>query len=244
MSTKDVPTTKGQAALAMREISTSVSASVKVISAPSVHLNISSQTMSTTQAFRNGRIFTAAAGSDELVDLLVISDGLVEYAGPSSSYTALTKRSEEEVDELLAKSRDLEQAVVLPGFIDSHTHLEMMGDFIGRLNLLHCEDLADLKRALVDYRNANPGLKRLLGRSWMWEIFARGDQPTRQVIDDVISDIPVYLDANDLHSCWLNSKALEELGIDETVTNPKGGEFARDREGHLTGFLSETAVTE
>lgn len=191
--------------------------------------------MSTTQAFKNGRIFTAA-GDNELAELLVVQDGLVQYVGAESGY--------EGTRDLLEAAHDLGGSVVLPGFIDSHTHLEMMGHFLGRANLIDCNTLDELRETMVTYQKANPDAKRLLGRSWLFDIFGKDGEPTRHMLDDLFPDVPVYLDANDLHSCWLNGAALKEIGVDDSIKNPQGGEFARDKDGHLTGFLLETALTE
>lgn len=193
--------------------------------------------MSGTQAFKNGRIFTAT-GQDELVDFLVIRDGLVDYVGEQGAYAG------EDIESLVSEAQDLNGQVLLPGFIDSHTHLEMMGHFLGRVNLIGCNTLAEVQAALLAYHKANPDVKRILGRSWLFDIFGANGEPARHMLDGLFPDVPVYLDANDLHSCWLNGAALKEIDVDDSVKNPQGGEFARDKEGHLTGFLLETALTE
>jgi predicted amidohydrolase YtcJ len=191
--------------------------------------------MSTVKAFKNGRIFTAT-GDEELAELMVVEGGLVKYIGTESEY--------EGEKDILASAHDLGGSVVLPGFIDSHTHLEMMGHFLGRVNLINCNTLEELRNTMVAFQKANPEAKRLLGRSWLFDIFGKDGEPTRHMLDDLFPDVPVYLDANDLHSCWLNGAALKEIGVDDSIKNPQGGEFARDKEGHLTGFLLETALTE
>jgi len=65
--------------------------------------------------------------------------------------------------------------------------------------------------------------------------------PTRQMLDEIVSDRPVYLDASDLHSVWTNSAGLAELGIDDDTPNPIGGEIVRDEQRHATGLLMENA---
>ncbi len=191
------------------------------------------------KAFRNGRIFTAT-GSPDLVDFLVIRDGIVKYIGSEQGYATSSMFSRD----VLAGARDLDRAVVLPGIIDAHSHLEMMGDDLARLNLRKCTSVVEIQSALTRYRAAHPDALRILGTSWLFDVFDGANQPTREIIDAVISDVPVYLDANDKHSCWLNSAALEELGVDKFTVDPRGGKFVRDKEGDLTGFVLETAYTE
>ena len=71
------------------------------------------------------------------------------------------------------------------------------------------------------------------------------NKPTKEMLDAVVSDRPVYLEAFDFHSCWVNSAALEELGIDDGTPDPAGGTIARDPEtGEATGHLLESASFE
>ncbi|MFT4220015.1 MAG: amidohydrolase [Microbacterium sp.] len=132
---------------------------------------------------------------------------------------------------------------VLPGIVDSHTHLAMFGEALGKVQLRDCASLPEIQERLREARAADPDAKRLLGVSWLFD--AVGDEhPTREMIDAAVSDIPVYLDANDLHSCWVNSAALDELGITADTPDPIGGEIARDADGNATGMLYETASTQ
>lgn len=81
----------------------------------------------------------------------------------------------------------------------------------------------------------------MLGIGWLFEDIPEG-QPTKEMLDVVVPDRPVYLDAFDLHSCWVNSKALEELGITDETPDPVGGKIVRDANGKATGHLLETAT--
>ena len=69
------------------------------------------------------------------------------------------------------------------------------------------------------------------GTSWMFDIFAEGERPTAAVIDAVISDVPVILDANDLHSVWVDPAALAAMGITRDTPDLVGGEIVRDENG-------------
>ena len=62
------------------------------------------------------------------------------------------------------------------------------------------------------------------------------------MLDAVVPNRPVLLDANDYHSTWVNSVALEALGITDETPDPAGGRIARDADGRATGFLEETAA--
>ena len=61
------------------------------------------------------------------------------------------------------------------------------------------------------------------------------------MLDAVVADRPVYLDASDLHSVWCNSAALAELGIVDGTPDPLGGTIVRTADGTATGLLLENA---
>ena len=181
--------------------------------------------------YRNGKIFTAAEGG--WAESLVVKDQQLIFSGES------------EFAEILAPDAevvDLQGAVVLPGFVDAHTHLIMMGFSLQKLDLLDATSIADIQTSIRTFSESNPDAPRLLGRSWLFSALG-GQHPTREMIDAVVPDRPVYLDANDLHSVWVNSAALRELGIDADTPDPIGGRIDRDpSNGEATGVLYETAV--
>jgi predicted amidohydrolase YtcJ len=61
------------------------------------------------------------------------------------------------------------------------------------------------------------------------------------MLDEIVDDRPVYLDASDLHSVWCNTKAIEELCITDDTPDPIGGTIVRDEHGVATGHLQENA---
>ncbi|MGC5654221.1 amidohydrolase [Kocuria nitroreducens] len=131
---------------------------------------------------------------------------------------------------------------VLPGIIDAHTHLLMTGQSLQKVALRDAADLAEIQRRLRRAAEENPHAPRILGTGWLHSALG-GAAPTRQLLDDAVPDRPVYLDANDLHSVWVNSAALAELGIEDTTPDPIGGRIGRDPvTGAADGMLLETAA--
>lgn len=55
-------------------------------------------------------------------------------------------------------------------------------------------------------------------------------------------DRPVFLINTEVHGAWVNSKALEVCGIDDSTPDPESGEIVRDENGEATGYLNETAM--
>ncbi|MFT4213162.1 MAG: amidohydrolase [Microbacterium sp.] len=190
------------------------------------------------QLYTGATVFTA--DRDRLAaDAFAVADGLFVAVGTDAEVRAeLERRGVRDIDEI-----SLDGAFVLPGIIDAHAHLAMFGEALGKVALRDCTSLEEIQERLRAARAAAPDAKRILGAGWLFDVV--GDaHPTAAMIDEAVGDVPVYLDANDLHSAWVNTAALAEMGIDAAAPDPIGGEIARDDQGRATGMLYETACTQ
>lgn len=97
-----------------------------------------------------------------------------------------------------------------------------------------------IQDALRAERARYPNAPYILGKQMLYDTLDA--KPHRAILDAVIPDIPVIIDSADLHSAWLNTKALEAMGITSSTPDPPGGVFEKDEQGELTGFFLETAV--
>jgi len=140
-----------------------------------------------------------------------------------------------------AEVADLNATLVIPGFIDGHFHTLMTGEAQLRADLVHAKDLPTIQRLVKAHADAHPDAKWVLGKSWLFDAVP-DRRPTAAMLDAVVADRPVMLDANDYHSSWVNSAALRELGVTATTPDPAGGRIDRDAGGNATGFLEETAA--
>lgn len=185
-----------------------------------------------TTRYLNGRVFTADADpSKAWAEAFIVDGETISYVGsdadaPPADVTV-----------------DLGGRVALPGFTDAHTHLLHTGAALGQAPLTAARSLEDIQEALRIARSANPDAPVLRGRGWLFDSVPAG-APTAAMIDAVVADVPVYLDANDYHSCWVNTAALAELGITRETPDPLGGRIVRDTSGEPTGLLLETAATQ
>lgn len=192
----------------------------------------------TAQLFTDAVVFTAERG-EPCVGAFAVRDGRFAAVGSYDDVRAeLDRQGVDDVEEIGLGGR-----FVLPGIVDSHAHLAMFGEALGKVQLRDCASLAEIQDRLRAAREADPDAKHILGASWLFD--AVGDEhPTKEMIDEVVPDVPVYLDANDLHSGWLNSAALEAVGITDSSPDPIGGKIARNPDGSATGMLYETAYTQ
>jgi predicted amidohydrolase YtcJ len=185
-----------------------------------------------TTLYAGGRIVTG--DPDEPPPAALVVDGeRISFVGDLTGARAVAGATADVVD--------LSGGALLPGFVDAHTHLLMSGEAQLRAYLTDAPDLAAIRKRLTDWRGRNPDAPRVLGRGWLFSAVP-GGRPTREMLDDDFPDVPVYLDANDYHSCWVNTAALAELGVTRDTPDPVGGRIVRDPEGEAIGHLEETAV--
>ncbi|MGB4778865.1 amidohydrolase [Microbacterium sp.] len=185
----------------------------------------------TSTIYSGGRIFTA--GTDTWAEALVVDGDTIVFAGDATAAAAIAGAD--------ADSVDLGGRLLVPGFTDAHTHLIAMGEALSKVGLTDARNLATIQQRLRQARATQPKPTRLLGRGWLFDSVPDGT-PTAAMLDEAVPDVPVYLDANDYHSCWVNSAALVELGITRDTPDPHGGSIGRDADGEPNGMLYETAA--
>ena len=140
---------------------------------------------------------------------------------------------------------DYGSQMILPSFIDAHTHI-----FSGAVNYSDyvCDDLTECTseeacaEKIARFASEHPDYKRIRGFGWFIGSWENGAAlPTKASLDRWIPDRPVYLYCSDCHSIWLNTKALEEAGIDK-AKEPEDGQIVCLPDGSLSGLLLEPAA--
>ncbi len=131
--------------------------------------------------------------------------------------------------------------LVMPGIHDNHVHLIQAGLLSKYADLSGAGSEEAAVALAKEYADANPDDKWIIGIGW--SKFAFKGLPSKKSIDAVISDRPVMLMDDELHSAWVNSAALEVAGITDKTPDPDYGEIQRDEKGEATGFLYETALS-
>ncbi|KAL1856934.1 hypothetical protein VTK73DRAFT_8202 [Phialemonium thermophilum] len=194
--------------------------------------------------FTNGRIFQSGVkpginpSRDQeptFADSLIVQDSLISFVGSKDAPAvadALAPGNDTTVIDLAGKT-------LLPSFIDGHMHLMLLGQSLQKLDLGHCKSLADIRALVREYAAANPSLPRILCRGWM-HIMTPDGVSVRDLDDLDSKNRPILIDTKDLHSCWVNTAAIDEMGARNWPDVP-GGTIERDAEGNLTGVFSEAA---
>ena len=136
---------------------------------------------------------------------------------------------------------DLQGKMLLPGFHDSHVHLVGGGIELGECNLNGKSELDDILATIRRYAEQHPQQAWIRGGGWA--LTFEGGNPHKALLDKIVPDRPVILDAFDGHSSWVNSRALKFAGITKDTPDPPRGRIERDpKTGEPTGTLRELAA--
>ena len=136
---------------------------------------------------------------------------------------------------------DLDGKTVLPGFIDTHVHLDDFGLTLRTINLEDATSVEEVKELLSERVRRTPKGEWVLGRGWTENKLRERRLLTRWDIDEVSRDNPVYFHHFSCHATLLNSRGLEASGIDRHTKPPAGGWIDVDKSGEPTGFLRSNA---
>ncbi|MFD7595746.1 amidohydrolase [Kitasatospora sp. NPDC059812] len=156
----------------------------------------------------------------------------------------ITAVGHDEVRELIGPGTevvDLTGKLLLPGFQDAHIHAVFGGTELAVCDLTGTVGVADYLERIRAYADANPGQAWITGSGWSMESF-EGGLPTRQLLDSVVPDRPVYLTNRDHHGAWANTRALELAGLTRDTPDPADGRIEREPDGTPGGTLQEGAT--
>jgi len=131
---------------------------------------------------------------------------------------------------------------VVPGFIDSHTHMTMGGLNLLAVDLRDTRDEADFTRRLAEYAKTRPAGQWITDGAWDHQQWPVPRLPTRALLDPATGDRPACLSRQDGHMMVCNSLALRLAGITRRTTDPPGGVIVRDSSGEPTGVLKDAAM--
>ena len=131
---------------------------------------------------------------------------------------------------------------LLPGITDAHGHVSSLGYTLLQIDLRGATSARQVSSLIATYAKEKPFLNWIQGRGWNQVLWPGQQYPTAPILDELISDRPVWLERIDGHAGWANSKALALAGINANTISPPGGEIIRDRNGNPTGILIDNAM--
>jgi hypothetical protein len=130
--------------------------------------------------------------------------------------------------------------LIVPGFIDTHTHFVEAGFALSSVQLRDAKTKEEFIKRISDFtKTIKPGTW-VTGGTWDHENWG-GELPDRNWIDAVTPNNPVWISRLDGHMSLANSAALKAANINDQVKDIEGGTIVRDKNGRVTGVLKDHA---
>ncbi|ALD22677.1 amidohydrolase [Hymenobacter sp. DG25A] len=140
-----------------------------------------------------------------------------------------------------AQEIDAKGRFVYPGFYDAHCHFYRYALGLRDANLVGTASWAEVVSKLQQHRKEQPQAVWLTGRGWDQNDWTNKQFPSKDTLDALFPNTPVFIIRVDGHAALVNQKALDLAGI--TARTPiSGGVITKDANGKLTGLLVDNAV--
>jgi predicted amidohydrolase YtcJ len=184
--------------------------------------------------YTNGRIYTVNE-AQPWAEAIAIKEERISFVGSDDLARAHIGPD--------TRTYDLAGKLMLPAFQDGHIH-----PVDSALDMLSCSlydvwTLQEYLQILADCAVADPDAEWIRGGGWSMDVFGPGGIARKELLDEIVPDRPVYLESKDGHTGWVNSRALQLMGVDKSTPNPKDGIIDRDPvTGEAIGSLQEDAV--
>jgi len=176
--------------------------------------------------FHNGKVITIDAGLSIASAVAVSGDSIVAVGGA------------ELLDEYAADSTiDLDGKVLMPGFVDSHTHIR--GEPQRHINLTETKSIEEIKALVRDKATELGEGEWITGYGWSEDFMAELRRPLRADLDEAAPDNPVLLTRAGGHSAVANSMALRLAEVTSSTPQPENGVIERGDDGELNGVIRE-----
>lgn len=179
--------------------------------------------------YKNGYIWTGDSAQPNAT-IMLTKGGKIEYVGYDMK--------ELKYDSVV----DLSGALVVPGFMDNHSHFLSGGYQLESVNLREAKTPNDFIRIMKEYLAGVKDNRWIQGGDWDHEAWG-GRLPSKEWIDSISPNNPIFVTRYDGHMALANSVALKMARIDKNTPVPPGGEIEKNpRTGELTGILRDDAM--
>lgn len=137
---------------------------------------------------------------------------------------------------------DASGKLLLPGFNDSHVHFVDGGLALDSVQLNDATSAQEFARRIADRsKNAAKG-EWVTGGDWDETKWNPAVMPSKELIDPLTPDTPVFVSRYDGHMALANSVTLRLAGITAQTPDPPGGVIVHDAQGNPTGALKDAAM--
>jgi predicted amidohydrolase YtcJ len=165
---------------------------------------------------------------------VAIRDGTIVAVGSNDEVSGFSGPSTETID--------VGGATILPGLVDSHVHIAVLGANLERVILVHANTEAEMVDLVAERASDVPEGEWIIG--WGWDDGAwAASYPDMRLLSERVPHHPVFMRSLHGFAAWGNRMAFERAGIAASTESPPGGEILKDRAGNPTGILLNQATS-
>ena len=150
------------------------------------------------------------------------------------------------INNAYAEVIDLKGKTLMPSFIDAHSHIIRFAQSLTTVDLTGSTNLLEIAEKITNYIQVNK-LKDdawVVGFGYDNNLLPGKKNPNRDDLDKISTTHPIFITHASGHVGAMNSKALEEFGVDENTPDIEGGVIERyPNSKKPTGYMEETAFT-
>lgn len=187
--------------------------------------------------YYGGDIITMENGR-ELIEAVLVEDGVIVKVGSLAEFQSL-------MNDATIEKNDLKGNTLMPGFIDPHGHISMMGIMSTMADLSDCESFDDIIETLKIYMQQK-GISKgdsVVGFGYDHNFLNEEMHPTKDVLNLVSVENPIFISHKSGHMGCANDAALELAGIDENTPDEEGGRISRvEGTNEPDGYLEEGSM--
>lgn len=188
----------------------------------------------TAEFIIKGNIYTADE-KHSMAEAMAITDGKIVYVGDAEGAMALAGEN--------TKIQEYPSGMIMPGITEGHAHISSSTELVFGVRLMDGESIEFYQNAIREYRKKHPEETVITGGGFENGVFDKIG-PTAALLDEVSTEFPIIMVSSDHHSHWVNSKAMELVGLDENTPEIKNGVIVRyPGTNKPTGWLKESAAS-
>jgi len=181
----------------------------------------------------NGKIWTVDKSLPTAQGVAILGDSIVAVGSAAEMEVWRGQRTQ---------VVDAGGKLVLPGFNDAHVHFVSGGMQLDNVQLKDASSAQEFARLIGERAKVTPKGEWIQGGNWDETKWTPANIPTKQLIDALTPDNPVFVTRYDGHMGVANSVALRLAGITAQTQDPPGGTIVRDAQGNPTGALKDAAA--
>lgn len=185
--------------------------------------------------YYGGDIITMVNENDA-PEAVLVKDGKIQFIGELSN---AEKLCEPNVAKINLKGKTL-----MPSFIDGHSHISQYAQFSSFPDVSGCTSFSEIVTFLKNYirEHTLTADDILLVTGYDHNFLKEETHPTRAVLDEASSEIPIYLYHSSGHMGVINTAMMKLSGIEINTPDPQGGHYGRYEDGTFNGYLEEMAA--